>query len=221
MEEQFRKLVRDASTVIREIDPEDLKFGLINLPVKNKKQHEEFFTQNWSEISNASKIVDIWYQLSSYWDFLNYTLLEYLIHEFCSSNEVLVGMMNDYKARLNEFRCNTLLCEFAEEFKSVNKCLVDMKKLQVVLDKDWEECTLEDLENWQKNITQKLLLPSFVMILQDINSGSVSVTWAIPTVYAIPLIETLKTTDMKEFCKDHRIISLRIDDSEFAFMEGN
>ena len=73
-----------------------------------------------------------------------------------------------YKESLREFRCKTRLCDFVRHFKDENKCLGGeelMSLLKMKIAKNWEECTLEDLENWKESITQKLLLPSFVLIL--------------------------------------------------------
>lgn len=230
LEQLFRKLVKLTYTIIRQeqIDIEDFKICLTNLPVKNRKQHEDFLNENWSKISSASETRDIWFKLSSYWDFLNYSLLEYLINEFCSEHESLIVMMEDYKKNLKEFRHNTRLCDFAEHFKEVNKCLIeaDMKKFEVKLDKNWEECTLEDLENWKENITQKLLLPSFGMKLHAIGPGCVTVTWAIPTVFAISLTESMETMDVGGFCEEHGIISIMVDGkkhvcSRSPVMEGS
>ena len=35
--------------------------------------------------------------------------------------------------------------------------------------KNWEECTLQDLEMWKASIMQKLLFPEFVMKLESLN----------------------------------------------------
>ena len=121
--------------------------------------------------------------------------------------------MLKYKESLREFRCKTRLCDFARHFKEeVNESLE--KLLKVKFAKNWEECTLEDLENWKESITQKLLLPSYVLILKDTDSGCVSVTWAIPAMFAASVMEDMERMDMREFCVEHSILALRIDGKE-------
>ena len=126
--------------------------------------------------------------------------------------------MFKYKQSLGEFRGKTRLCDFARHFKEeVNKSFLGqelMELLEVKFAKNWEECTLEDLENWKESITQKLLLPSYVLILKDTDSGCVSVTWAIPAMFAASVVEDMETMDMREFCVEHSILSLRIDGKE-------
>ena len=130
-------------------------------------------------------------------------------------DNALKTSMLKYKESLREFRYKTRLCDFVRHFKEVNKCLGGeelMSLLQVKFEKNWEECTLEDLENWKESITQTLLLPSFVLILKETDSGCVSVTWAIPVMFAASVMEDMETMDMGEFCVE--ILSLRIDGKE-------
>ena len=214
LERRFSKITYRASNIVikQGIAPCDFKRRLTSLLVKNKSQHKEFLEQLWPQISTAT-VEDIWFKLEMYWDFLNYTLLEHLVNKF--GDVALKTSMLEYKGSLKEFRSKTLLCDFAKHFKDqVNKCLVGkdvMKLLEVKFAKNWEECTLEDLENWKESITQKLLVPSYVLILKETDSGCVSVTWAIPAMFAASVTEDMERMDMREFCVEHSILSLRID----------
>ncbi len=215
LECQFSEMTDHTADIIRrkEISVTVFKRCLIRLPVRNREQHREFLESVWPQVSDAT-LDDVWFKLEMYWDFLNYTLLEHLVNKF--GDEGLRLKMEGYKNNLKEFRCQTRLCDFAEQFKDVNKCLmeIDTQKFVVKLAKNWEECTLEDLENWRKNITQKLLLPSFALILREINTGSVSVTWAIPAVFAGPLTENMETMDLRDLFEVNGIISMSIDGPE-------
>ena len=71
------------------------------------------------------------------------------------------------------------------------------------------------MENWKESLTQKLLMPTFVMILKDISSGSVIITWAIPAVFIMSLVEKLKTLRMTDLYKEHRILSLTFNSVEY------
>ena len=209
LEKLFGDIVDQTSDIIikEEMSVSAFKLRLFNLSVQDKKLHMKFLR----EIKDAT-FNDVLFELNMYWDFLNYTLLEHLVKKF--GDEALKVSMEDYKKRLKEFRCKTRLCDFAKHFKHIKKEL-ERKELKIKKDKSWEECTLEDLENWRENITQKLFpdLPSFILELQAIDEGCVSITWGVPAVYATTLIEKMKTLDVS-FCKEHGILSLHVDGVE-------
>ena len=216
LESHFSDIADCTSDYLSEkrIEIKKIKTRLASMPVKNKKMHEEFLDELWENISKMSDptLEDAWVKLGKYWDFLNYSLLEYLIEKF--GDKELAERMEEYKRRLREFRCSTCLRDFAQQFKEVNKTLVDenvTKSLEVKLSKNWEECTLEDLEMWKENITQILLLPSFVVILRDIDSGCISITWTIPALYASSLMEEVKRMELRVFCEEHEIMWISID----------
>ena len=213
LEELFGDIVDQTSEIIikEDMNVRDFKSRLTNLSVQDKKLHKKFLREIWPKLKDAT-LDDVLFELKMYWDFLNYTLLEHLVKHF--GDEALKASMEDYKKRLMEFRCKTRLCDFAKHFKHIQKEL-ERKELKIKKDKSWEECTLEDLENWRENITQKLFpdLPSFILELQAIDEGCVSITWGVPAVYATTLIEKMKTMDVS-FCKEHGILSLHVDGVE-------
>lgn len=206
-------MVRSTYDAMRHEEVDGVKIFLFNLPVRKKRQHKDFLNDNWSAISSASGMMDIWLKLSSYWDFLNYSLLEYLVKEFCNEDRRLTKMMEDYKCKVKEFRCRTLLSDFIDHFQDVNEGLLEMnmKILEVKLNKKFEDCTLEDLENCKENITQKLLVPSFVVKLHRVSPGCIKITWAIPSVYAVSLREGIKPVDMQKFCEECGIMSIELE----------
>ena len=185
---------------------EDFKDRLINLNVRNRELHKEYLDLNIFSETSAESVKDVWLKLSDYWDFLNYTLVEHLIKKY--GDRDLMDTMKAYKRNLEIFRSKTRLCDFVTFFKGITKCKeVLMKSLDVKFDKNWETCTLQDMEGWKETLTQKLLLPSFTVNPTEISTGCVSITWAIPAMFTPSLMEKLKTLD-KSFCKEHKIMSL-------------
>ena len=216
LESQFSDIACRTLQIIMEkgISPSIFKQRLTSLPMKTKKKYEDFIEQLLPQIT-AADVDYIWCKLEMYWNFLNYSLLEHLVKTF--GDDALKTSMLKYKESLREFRCKTRLCDFVRHFKDENKCLGGeelMSLLEVKFAKNWEECTLEDLENWKESITQKLLLPSFVLSLKETEFGCVSVTWAIPAMFAASVMEDMETMDMREFCVEHNILSIRIDGKE-------
>ena len=141
LEEEFSDIANRTSDIIRGIDVAIFRSRLVNLHVRQRKQHREFLDDVWPKISNAS-FEDVWFRLVMYWDFLNYTLLEHIVKNF--GDQTVKESMEDYKLKLKDFRCKTRLCDFAKYFQDVNECLVekDLKKLVVKLNKNWQNCTL-------------------------------------------------------------------------------
>lgn len=214
LETLFGKLSECTSDHIREKKiPFDLFLNrLTNLHFRSRQQHKEFLLDLFSGVSTVDKA---WAKLNLYWDFLNYSLLDHLVYKF--GNQALMSSMEVYKMKLKAFRLRTRVCDFTEYFNIRQKNVVyaGLKNIEAELKKKWEECTLQDLEEWKENITQGLLLPSFVLILQGLNPGCVCVMWAIPAVFAESVMRIMETMDTKDFYMKHDIISLRIDGKEF------
>ena len=217
LEDKFSDMADRTLDIINEkkVTVQLFKNRLMNLNVRSKEQHKEFLDGNiFSGMSAESTVEDMWYKLSDYWNFLNYTLLEHLIKKF--GDKDLLKDMEAYKKRLKIFRSKTRLCDFVKLHRGIGKCdEKQIKSLNVKFDENWETCTLQDMENWKESLTQKLLLPSFTVKPEDIGTGCVSITWAIPAMFATSLVEKLKTLDMTDFYKEHKIMSLIFDGVEY------
>ena len=153
----------------------------------------------------------MWCKLSDYSNFLNYTLVEHMIKKFGDGD--LLETMKAYKMKLEIFRSKTRLCDFGIIFKGITKCTREVL-MEIKFNKNWETSTLQDMEEWKESLTQKLLLPSFTVKLEEIKTGCVSITWAIPAMFTPSLVEKLKTLD-ENFCKEHKIMSLTLDGVEY------
>ena len=216
LEDQFSDMADRTLDIItdKEVTVQLFKKRLFSLNVRNKEQHKEFLDTNiFSGASAESTVEDMWCKLCDYSNFLNYTLVEHTIKKFGGRD--LLETMKAYKRKLEIFRSKTRLCDFVVYFRGITKCKeVLMKSLKVKFDENWETCTLQDMENWKESLTQTLLLPSFTMDATEIDTGCVSITWAIPAMFTPSLVKKLKTLD-KNFCKEHMIMSLTLDGVEY------
>ena len=213
LEDQFSDMADCTLDIItdKEVTVQLFKKRLFSLNVRNKEQHKEFLDANiFSGASAESTVEDMWCKLCDYSNFLNYTLVEHTIKKFGDGD--LLETMKAYKRKLEIFRSKTRLCDFAIIFKGITKCKEVLMKVK--FDKNWETCTLQDMEEWKESLTQKLLLPSFTVNPKDISTGCVSITWAIPAMFTPSLVGKLKTLD-KNFCKKHKIMSLTLDGVEY------
>ena len=218
LEDKFNELADKIFDEIQESNPDVKRFRarLVSLSFKYKKQHKEFFQQLTEDVEKDTTIDRIWMKLSGYWDFLNYSLLENLVHKYGS--DALKADMRDYVEQLKEFRINTRLCEFAKYCEKISRKLPekDLQELIVKLKKCWDKCTLEDLEELKENITQQFFLPSFVMSIRSIEPGCIVVTWTIPTLIASAFRENIENMGNSRFYKENGIEYILIHDKEFS-----
>ena len=207
----------DIIVVEKKVSFELFTARLANLSIEHMEVHKEFFDNIYSEITKDSTVFKVWMRLSTYWNFLNYPLLEKVVIKF--GDKDLKTDMEDYKKELKEFRCRTRLCDFAKYSITINENLSEqnLKKLTIKLHQDWETCTLEDLEKLTGKITQKFFLPSFTMSLSEMEQACIIVTWAVPAMIAVSLKENIENSDMGEFCKEHWIMAIFIDGQECKY----
>ena len=219
LEEQFRSIVRSAFSAIavQNISVDMFVAGLANLSLERKALHKDFLEKLCSDISKESTLGKVWLKLSTYWNFLNYFLLEQVICEFGDRN--IKDSMEDYKSKLKVFRCNTCLHDFAKYSTTISADLTveDFHLLAMKLKKNWEKCTLEDLENLTGKFTHKLFVSPFSLTLREMKPGCIHVTWTIPAVIGESLKENMENTDMRDFCKEHGITSITVNGEECKY----
>ena len=219
LQRDFNKIVDQTYSIIRckKFETDEFLANLFSLPIEHRDIHDEFFKSLYSEIEKYNNMLSIWHRLNTYWDFLNYTLIENLVEKFGDSD--LISKMQDYKKDLKEFRHKTHLCDFAKYHTKYTEKVTegDLKELVVKLKQRWEECTLEDLEKLKENITHKFFLPSFLMTIRTFGNNSIIVTWVIPSMIATSLKRNLENTDIREFCKENGIESIHLDGIEYLY----
>ena len=218
LEDEFNDIsIRTYDKIEKDYTVNRFKARLMTLPIKYKEEHKEFFEQMAKELDGESTINCIWRKLSEYWNFMNYTLLENLVHNI--RDQTLMQNMKSYLSSLESFRRNTRLCDFAKHCPVVESrpSEADLKEFVLHLKLDWETCTLEQLEELKGHIIRKFLLPSFALILKKVSHGSLIVTWLLPAQIASTLVQDLENTDNKEFFKEHKIECMTIDGKEYKY----
>ena len=210
MEIKFGQLV-DKVQEEHNIPLQRLKRCITLLPASTKDQHIAFIRENLREIKESKCMEDIFLLLNFYWDFLNYTLLEHIVTEF--GNNDTKAAMGKYVCELVAFRKVTKLSEFITHWRCTGKVPPDMSRLVIKMEKDWSNCTLEDVEQFKGTLTQKLLLPSFAVLLRDAEQGCISFTWLIPSSVMKILSKDIHNTKLDWF-NEHHIERLAIDGQE-------
>ena len=201
LQKDFDKIVSQMYGILgpKYTDIDDFITNLFSLPI------EELF-----ERIPSSTFESNWQKLSTYWDFLNYTLIDELVNKYGDND--IISRMQDYKKVLKDFRIKVRLCDFAEYDTKVNKQVIeeDSKELVIKLNHSWDERTLEDLEILKKNITEIFQLPSFIMTIRKVEKSSIIITWVISTLIATSLEKRLRNIDLSEICKERGIQSIHL-----------
>ena len=158
-------------------------------------------------------LTDLWARLGTYWDFLNFDLLEHVINKFGSQD--LKYKMESYKDDLQSFRKFTRLCDFIDcwPVRGQNPPEMELREFVVKAGHHWDNCTLEDLEKLKGVITRKFFLPEFVLRLREIKEGCITIIWLIPVPFVKVLQEDVQHTS-SEFFIEQNIEAIIIDGRE-------
>ena len=192
------------------IDVHRLHARLVSLDVFRRHEHQEFVDKHLMNIDQNMTFNNLWARLGSYWDFLNFDLLEHIINKFGS--EDLKQKMKSYKHDLQSFRRSTRLCDFIDcwPVRGQTPPETELRRFVVKVGHHWDSCTLEDLETLKGVITRKLFLPGFALQLEEIMKGSITITWLIPVPFVKTLMEAIETTG-SEFFLEQKIETITID----------
>ena len=218
LQTKFLNITKRTTARIQEKGMDAHEFRLqfvMQMDISEQSQHRQFIETYLMELKPTTTIDDLLCRLSLYWNFLNYNLLQHLVNMF--GDEQLKHDMEDYVEALKVFRANTMLCDFIDNWplRGQKPPEADLRELviKMVMDKKWEECTLEDVETIEETLTHKFLLPDFVLHLREAEKGCVCLTWYIPAPIAKTLQEDLRNVET-EFFKTHGIERVTIDGAE-------
>ena len=90
----------------KEINVDHFCGWLVTLDLSRQREHQEFI----ESFEKGTNLSDLWKKLGSYWNFLNFDLLEHVVSGFGS--EKLKKKMGSYESDLQSFRKATGLCDF-------------------------------------------------------------------------------------------------------------
>ena len=167
---------------------------LVSLDVSRQVEHQEFINNYLMNIGQATTFNNLWARLGSYWNFLNYDLLEHIVSRFGSKD--LMQKMVSYECDLQSFRKATRLCDFIDcwPVRGQTPPETELREFVARVGHDWEKCTLEHLDMLEGVITRKFFLPKFALRLREITPGSITIMWLIPAPFVNSLLEAIETT---------------------------
>ena len=209
-ENRFGYLVDKACREVKKIDLHILFSRVTYLPVSVRREHRTFIEEKLTNIPPPETFAKIWSILNLYWDFLNYGLLEHVINQ-CGS-EGMKQEMQDYVHELSLFKQRTRLCDFIKSWPYRDERPPEryLKEVVLKMEKEWSQCTLQDVESFKAALVQRLFLPKYDMLLQTAIEGCVCVTWLTSPSTATELQQNLANIE-PEFFKKHGIDEVTID----------
>ena len=177
LESLFFNIVSEAAEDLTAVKFSKVKLCVTQLPVSVKYQHLHFLDHNLSAIVDATSVDAIFVLLGRYWDYLNCGLLNHIVHQLGSDQTK--QLMEQYMEILRLFRLKTKLGDFFG--KATVNVPPHFDTFITELGKGWEDCTLEDLEQFRKKLAHSMHLKEYAMHFKSIEPGSIVVTWALPS----------------------------------------
>ena len=197
LESVFGALKDDVYESVKTQPVDTFKVRLTSFTVNDREHHMDYVKEI---IDKKETIPEIWIELNCYWNFLNYEMLQHVLRKF--ENKALQNRMDHYISQINSFFRSTRLCDFVKCWP-VRGATPPVDCLRIFIEvkshKEWNTCTLEDLDHLKGSLARKLLLPKFAIILEKTSEGCVSVVFsAYPSL--LPKLQTdIKNTELKMF----------------------
>ena len=186
---------------------------LTSLNVFQQREHQDFINDHLTNIEKGTHLSNLWARLGTYWNFLNFDLLEHLVSRFGSEN--LKQKMESYKCDLLSFRKATRICDFIDCWPERVEPPPERELREFVakVGYHWENCTLEDLDMLEGVITRRFFQPRFLLQLREIKPGSIMIMWLIPAPFVKGLQEAIESTS-SEFFMEQKIETITVDGQE-------
>ena len=162
------------------VTPGDLATSLVSLELfKSHENQQSGFSIVGMKLTNASSIQDIFQELSCFWSFFNYELLEYIIQIYGTpADEANLQM---YLDDLKTF-CRRKIFEVPPHAYGNESNKENCTKWRVKLDDEIKD--LLQLRKVKRKIAKLLGLELSTLILCDITKGCVEVVFLIPQLVA-------------------------------------
>ena len=205
LQEIFLKLKDDVFESVKDKPVDTFKVRLVSMDVDGEEHHVPFL----KEIADKHEtIVKIWMDLSRYLNFMNYEILPQKFE-----HKALQERMDMYVERIKRFFKTTRLYDFLMCWPVRGKKPPEEELrnfLTTKTSKDWNTCTLEELDNVRQNLAKKLLVPSFALDPVDASEGCVCMTYSVPPSVVPQLQVMVKNTPLREFV-EMEIESITVD----------
>ena len=208
LENEFESLKDDVFESVSDTPVSTFKLKLTSLKIKDKEHHMQYVEEM---VEKKDTVLGVCIELNKYLNFMNYELVQHVLTKF--RNAELQTRMDAYRVKIKTFFRQTRICDFIECWPICER-EPPVEKLrhfvQIKSCKDWESCTLEDLDNLKERLATKLLLPEFIFMFEKASSGSLTLTFSIPHSLVAQLQSDIKNAELKVFA-DMDIETITVD----------
>ena len=168
LQKDFVELRDDVYKSVKTQPVDIFKVKLLSLDANTQQHHETALIEI---IRNKETVTDIWITLGSYMNFLNYDILQHVVKTF--PDTALQERMQQYIRRITTFLRTTRVCDFVEcwPLKGVSPPSKELRDYMSRFHKDWDTCTLQELDQLPGRLARKLLLPEFLLFLENAVRG--------------------------------------------------
>ena len=165
------------------------KITLTTLPLSKKHQHLKFLSREKRRIMSAADIDEIFEILNPYWNYVDYSFLEYLLKEFGTSE--LRAEMQQYITQLEVFERKTSIKQFNSALLDKRDIPDHFSEVIVTKAKDPEQCSLYEVRQFRNEVVNQSSLHGYAMYLNKVSCSSVKITLAFPPEAAPEVWESL------------------------------
>ena len=208
LENEFESLKDDVFESVSDTPVSTFKLKLTSLKIKDKEHHMQYVKEI---VDKRDTVLGVCIELNNYLNFMNYELVQHILAKFRSVE--LQTRMDGYRVKIKAFFRSTRICDFIECWPICeHEPPVEQLRhfVQIKSCKDWESCTLEDLDNLKERLATKLLLPEFIFKFEKATSGSLTLTFSIPHSLVAQLQSDIQSTELKVFA-DMDIETITVD----------
>ena len=219
LEGEFLNLQQKTSSELSaKITTDDLIGFLTSLPIALRNDFQPFIVGNLEELERVDSISKVFRRLNPHFTFIDYSLLEYIIKKFGSSQ--LKSDMSMYIVKVQIFINETTVQELMDHWPGVREIPPHFEELRAVIKEDPSSYTLRQLDDLRKRFCNVTLLSKTVLILIGIRRrSSFLLRWIIPSA----LLPHLKLVigKLNRFFHVEQIYSLTHDGQQLYSMAVN
>ena len=183
----------------------------LQLPESIRSEVELSLMKKLSFIYDAKSIDTIFGILNlSIWSYLNFGLLQHIVKIYGDTQ--LQQEMDKYSTSVECFRKQTTLKVFWKAQTDTKRCPDIPTEVRESLKRitfkhghlDPATTTLNDIEQYRKDLAREYSFPEFTVILEDIDKGCVATTWLVPPSLATKLADEIKRGNVS-FLEQHNL----------------
>lgn len=181
-----------------------------HIPVSLKFQLGEYFRDQTSKILNTKSIQELFVLLSDFWDYLNPGILEFLVKKF-APRDTDIKLLQAYLKELKQFRLSVKVGDYVcvrSEDSDINHTEINQffyKKAITIMGHDWEERTLQDLEEFKVKLFLEFHFQPFLARV-DVRRSSIAI------IIYFPCWIELNTRILETFFRQQNVIKVYLED---------